>query len=581
MGSQCADQHTRCHDHVDVPNLDSFLHIDPADVHIYPDAHDHLNFPPHTHTCANRLANTHLNEHASTGNNFNAFAHRVSKPMRKSLQDFISGSFIASIILSAGLAGCGASAPAAGQPPLPFALVTVAPNASPTPTPFQPILWTPTPALLSQPLPFDQTQGGLELALSTATPPAPTQTDIPTIDPNFLINTVAPLPTIDSQVLNNGQETVNFLLIGSDRRSNTGSTRTDTMVVAILRPNEGQVSLISIPRDLWVSIPGYENNRINTAYQLGVSSGYPGGGPALLKETIQYNLGIRIDHTAMVDFNGFSRIVNTLGGVDVPVSCSYTDWKLIDPSYNPELEANWYLHTVNPGVIHMDGDLALWYARSRQKSNDFDRGRRQQEVLRALFVQALQAGTLTRIPELYNNLKDSVETDLGLGDILQLSLYAPKMTNADIRSYYIRPPIVNSWITSGGAYVLSPNQELLQQMLAEALSPSIKTVERQAIVIDVMNGTTIPGYETLAATRLNYAGYETNIIPSERQDYAYSVLIDKTAVQDRNFSSPILNVMGMLPGGLISSPDPNSAAHFLLILGYDYQPCFSPEKLGQ
>ena len=485
--------------------------------------------------------------------------------MKKRFESFI----IASILL----AGCATRALPMGQPTPLYALVTVAPNASPTPTPFQPIAWTQTSPPLSEPL--------LDLSLSTATPPAPTQTETSTPDPNFLINTVAPLPTFDSQVLNNGQETVNFLLIGSDRRSATGSTRTDTIVVAILRPNEGQVSLISIPRDLWVSIPGYENNRINTAYQLGKSSGYPGGGPGLLKEVIQYNLGIRIDHTAMVDFNGFSNIVNTLGGVDVPVVCPYTDWKLIDPSYNPELEANWYLHTVNPGVIHMDGDLALWYARSRQKSNDFDRGRRQQEVLRALFVHALQTGTLTRIPELYNNLKDSVETDLGLGDLLQLSLYAPRMTNADIRSYYIRPPIVNSWITSGGAYVLSPNQELLQQMLAEALSPSVKTAERQAIIIDVMNGTTIPGYETLAATRLNYAGYETHIIPSERQDYAYSVLIDKTAVQDRNFSNPILNVMGLSPNNLISAADPNSASHYLLILGYDYQPCFSPEKLGE
>jgi hypothetical protein len=153
------------------------------------------------------------------------------------------------------------------------------------------------------------------------------------------------------------------------------------------------------------------------------------------------------------------------------------------------------------------------------------------------------------------------------------------MTNADIRSYYIRPPYVSSTITSGGAYVLLPNEDALQQMLTEALSPSTRVVQHQAIVIDVMNGTSIPGYDTLASTRLNYAGYETHIIPSDRQDYAYSVLIDKTPAQDRSQSDPILNVMGMLPGSVIPAPDPNNSAHYLLILGYDYQPCFSPEKM--
>ena len=465
------------------------------------------------------------------------------------------------------LAGCGSIAPASSS--LPFAMVTSAPNSSPTPTPFQPIPWTPTGSPLS-PLVVDSSS-------PASIPPEPIQTEAPTPAPNFIINTVAPLPTIDPSFAN-GQETINFLLIGSDLRSGA-SFRTDTMVVAILRPNEGQVSLISIPRDLWVYIPGWDNNRINTAYQHGISVDYPGGGPGLLKDTIQYNLGIRIDHTAMVDFDGFRKIVDTLGGVDIPVSCPYTDWKLIDPSYNPENENNWFLYTVNPGVIHMDGDLALWYARSRQKSSDFDRGRRQQEVLRAIFTQALRAGTLTRIPELYNDVKDSVETDLGLGNILQLAIYAPKMTNADIRSYYIRPPYVTSWITDGGAYVLSPNQELLGQLLTEALSPSTRTVQRQAVTIEVMNGTSIPGYEELASTRLNYAGFETRIIPSDRQDYAYSVLIDRSVIQNNSTSDTILNVMGMLPGSLIPSPDANSTAQYLLILGYDYQPCFRPEKL--
>jgi LCP family protein required for cell wall assembly len=480
------------------------------------------------------------------------------------------------VILLAGylLAGCGALAPAPTPPPLPFKLVTAAPNASPTATAFQPIPWTPT--------------GTIGPVVDTPTPsvtvPPPTETPIPTIDPNILANTLVPFSTIEasggSQVLNNGQETVNFLLIGSDRRPG-GSFRTDTMVIAILRPNEGQVSLISIPRDLWVSIPEWGNQRINTAYQHGVSVGYPGGGPGLLQDTILYNLGIRIDHTAMVEFDGFRQIVDTLGGVDVPVACPYTDWRLIDPSYDPNNENNWHLYTTGPGLVHMDGDLALWYARSRLRSSDFDRGRRQQEVLRALFAQALQAGTLSRIPELYNNLRSTVETDLGLGDVLQLALYAPKMTNADIRSYYIRPPYVSSWITESGAYVLLPNEAELQGMLTEAMSPATQIVEKQAVVIEVMNGTAIEGYETLAASRLNYAGYETHIVPSDRQDYAYSVLIDKTAAQDFSQSDPILNVMGMLPGSVISSPDPNSKAHYLLIIGYDYQPCFRPENMGQ
>ena len=469
------------------------------------------------------------------------------------------------------LSGCSSFASAqtnAAPPALPFALVTAAPDASPTPTPFQPLGATST----STPVP---TPAGPTVT-PTITVPPPTETPLPTIDPSILVNTLVPFSTIEasgnSQVLNNGQETVNFLLIGADRSMGT-SFRTDTMVIAILRPNEGQVSLVSIPRDLWVSIPGAENQRINTAYQR--------GGAELLKETILYNLGIRIDHTALVDFDGFRQIVDTLGGVDVPVSCSYTDWRLIDPSYDPQNENNWHLYTTGTGVIHMDGDLALWYARSRQKSNDFDRGRRQQEVLRSLFTQALQADTLKRIPELYNNLRSTVETDLGLGDMLQLAIYAPKMTNADIRSYYIRPPYVSSWITNGGAYVLLPNEEMLQQLLTEAMSPSTRVVQKQSLLIEVMNGTSIEGYEKLAASRLNYAGYETRIVPSDRTDYSNSVLIDKTIAQDPAQSEPILHVMSMLPGSIVSSPDPNSTMHYQLILGYDYEPCFKPEDLGQ
>ena len=176
---------------------------------------------------------------------------------------------------------------------------------------------------------------------------------------------------------------------------------------------------------------------------------------ALLKDTILYNLGIRIDHLAIVDFDGFRRIVDTLGGLDVPVFCPYTDWHLIDPGYDPENENNWALYTVGPGVVHMDGDLALWYARSRKKSSDFDRGRRSQEVLRALYTRALQTDAISKIPQLYNDFSSSVITDLGLDGILKMAPLALHLNNADIRSYYIGRDDVTGWMTPGGASVLA------------------------------------------------------------------------------------------------------------------------------
>ncbi|MDP1778792.1 MAG: LCP family protein, partial [Anaerolineales bacterium] len=344
--------------------------------------------------------------------------------------------FILAILISA----CGASPSAPELAPLPIILITSAPNATATPTPFQPSLFTATlPSLYS----FDVNAPQFNLPSETPSPTA-----LPPIEPTATISLdqlfptqaapPAQAPAINPTALPplTDQETINFMLIGSDKRPGS-SYRTDTLVIAILWPKEGQVSLISIPRDLWIYIPTVGMQRINTAYQSGEVYGYPGGGPGLLKETIAYNLGIRIDHTAMVEFDGFRRIVDTLGGVDLPVSCAYTDWRLIDPSYDPYNEDNWWLYTVGPGQVHMDGDLALWYARSRSKSNDFDRGRRQQEVLRTIFQKALQTDTFTKIPQLYDDFASTVITDLGLADMLRMAPYAVNFTNANIRGYYI------------------------------------------------------------------------------------------------------------------------------------------------
>ncbi len=480
------------------------------------------------------------------------------------------------------LASCGtAPAPA----PLPFILITSAPNASPTPTPFQPPLAeqaTPTSLYYIQVPTLEPFFPTATASPTEVPPPQPS----PTVDLSSLFPTEAAPPPPDTSgqgptplppLTNN--ETVNFLLIGSDKRPG-GSFRTDTMVLVILWPKEGQVSMISIPRDLWIYIPTVGMQRINTAYQSGELADYSGGGPGLLRDTIAYNLGIRIDHTAMVEFTGFQRIVDTLGGINVPVSCPYTDWHLIDPSYDPNNSDNWSLYTVQPGIDHMDGELALWYARSRLESSDFDRGRRQQEVLRAIFNQALSTDTLARIPQLYNDFSSAITTDLGLGDILKLALYAPKLTNANIRSYYLRPPYVTPWVTPGGADVLLPNQPSLEQLLVEATTLSTTAVQRQTVSVEIQNGTSFAGWDILAANRLNYAGFETHILPADRQDYATSVLVDLTAAQDPAARNAILNSLGLYSATVMSAPDPNSPTQYRLVLGNDYQPCFQPQDLS-
>lgn len=473
--------------------------------------------------------------------------------------------FIFTLCLALLVAGCGD--PPASQVQAayaPYYLVTIPPDATASPTPFRP----------SAPI----AQNNQQAQATQPAAPLPTTTSFPTpTNPA----TIAPTPQVitAAQTVIDAPDAVTFLLLGSDTRGGS-SFRTDTIVIVIVRPHDGQVSLISLPRDLWVNIPTVGMQRINTAYQYGQLGGYTGGGPGLLKDTILYNFGLQIDHTAMVDFNGFRQIVDTIGGIEVPIACPYTDWRLLDPSYDPENENNWALYTAGPGLIHMDGDYALWYARSRKKSNDFDRGRRQQEVLRAIYARALNANLVPQIPQLYGNLSSTLTTDLGLGDILNLSPMALHLTNANIRSYYISGNLVSGWITPGGADVLVPNTDLIQAMLKEALSASPRQQERQTVKIEIQNGSSSDGWDALAAQRLNYAGYTTSYHNADNRQHAQTLLYDLTPEQDRNRSASLLAVLGLPDSALVSAPAANAETAYVLIVGNDYNPCFDPHGLA-
>lgn len=251
------------------------------------------------------------------------------------------------------------------------------------------------------------------------------------------------------------QQTHNILLLGMDQRSLGYAGRTDTIMVLSLDQVNSRAALLSIPRDVYLPIPGVGYSRINTAYGFGEER-QPNGGLALLSSTIEKNFGIPIHNYVRVDIQGFEEIVDALGGVDVTVDCDLYDEKF--PGY-------FGVYTLTAGDYHMDGRQALYYARSRKSTSDFDRARRQQRVLLAIRRRALEADLLPRVPALYTALRDTVDTDLGPGDIADLARWAAGFKMENLFGMVLRYPLVDDWVTPQGGMVQLPDLPAIDDAL--------------------------------------------------------------------------------------------------------------------
>jgi LCP family protein required for cell wall assembly len=244
---------------------------------------------------------------------------------------------------------------------------------------------------------------------------------------------------------------VNILLLGSDQRFGRGGFRTDTILLFTINPADNSVNITSFPRDLYVDIPGYTTNRINTALAR--------GGFETLVDTFEYNLGVRPDYYVMINFWSFVEVVDSLGGIDVNASQPLSEYTA----------RGWF--TIPAGLNHMDGDTALYYSRSRYSTSDFDRNRRQQEVVMAMIDKLINLYTIAKIPELYKIYSDNVTTNIELNDIIPLIPVAARIKNTKkIQNYYIGRGQVSSWVTPGGAQVLLPNREAVLSVMRQALN---------------------------------------------------------------------------------------------------------------
>jgi LCP family protein required for cell wall assembly len=366
---------------------------------------------------------------------------------------------------------------------------------------------------------------------------------------------------------------MHLLLIGLDSTENLGSQNTDVIILAAINKDTKQVSLLSIPRDLWVYIPTVGWNRINVAHKIGHRTGYPGGGPGLLAETIRVNFGLPVDHWGRLDFRGFTRVVDELGGVEMTVPCP------VNLQYKPPTSEEEQEMILEPGVYQMDGETALRYVRTRRGTSDFDRARRQHEFLKAMWNQTKEQfkglDWVPKIRGLWTALRDSFETDLNLLDFLSLVPTALEMKPQRIRSRYIGPGQTTGWVTADGWQVLLPDYAKIQQVVAGLYAPPAATgeqVAREEARVQVRNGTYRRQLALIAADQLRWYGLSiVDAAPADRPDYAQTQIIvynDKPQAVDllrRQLSVSAQNV--------IYQPDSSQPADILVILGDDYDPC--------
>ena len=285
-----------------------------------------------------------------------------------------------------------------------------------------------------------------------------------------------------------GKDRINFLIMGLDRRPREGQapSRSDTMFVLTIDPQTKTAGILGIPRDLYVEIPdgdgGYYEDRVNTALVVGEVNGYKGGGQQLAIDTVEHNLGVKIHHYIIIDFTGFEKVIDALGGIDIDVPTYVSD-----PYYSEsELPGDYNPQEFEPGIQHMDGPTALAYARIRRDSDDLDRIQRQQRIIFAVMDKALSLDVLGNALDLWDKYKDTINTDINDFQIAGFARLAADVSPEKISALSLGPA-TTPWMTPQGASVLLPSTEGIAKIV-QALFSDQQLLDEQAVV-EVQNGT--------------------------------------------------------------------------------------------
>ncbi|MEE9513635.1 MAG: LCP family protein [Anaerolineales bacterium] len=383
-----------------------------------------------------------------------------------------------------------------------------------------------------------------------------------------------------------GNERVTILLMGLDYRdweSGEGAPRTDSMMLVTVDPVSKTAGMLSIPRDLWVEIPGYGHGRINTAYVLGEQDRLPGGGPELAIKTVEKFMGVPIHYYMQIDFGAFERMVDEIGGVEIDVPEEIE----VDPILTPNL-------ILKPGKQTLSGEVALAYARARHtEGGDFDRSKRQQQVALAIRSQILRLNMIptlvTKAPVLYQELASGIRTNLSLEQMISLGLTVFQINPENIGRAVIGPPEMVTFerVIYGGevAEVLKPVPDKIRMLRDEifaatgAIGPSVDTGDPEAAAenefarLAVLNGAGEEGLAGRFADALGDLGFNvTEIANADRMDYPTTRIVDFTG--NPYTTQYLVTLLDLTQSQVLFQTLPDSEVDIALVIGYDWQALF-------
>ncbi len=380
----------------------------------------------------------------------------------------------------------------------------------------------------------------------------------------------------------NGTDRVTVLVMGIDQRSGDTDTayRTDSMMLLTLDPVGLTAGMLSIPRDLYVEIPGFpDRDKITTANFKGDAYRLPGGGAQLAMDTVELNMGIRVDYYVRVNFTAFETFIDQIGGIDV------NNPETIDDPLYPDCCYGYDPFYLPAGPQHLDGRTALKYARTRHSiGDDFGRAQRQQQVALAVRDKLSSANILptliTQAPAILSTISGSYDTNFSLDQMASLALLAKDVPRDRITSAVIdQDYIADIYTTADNQQVLILNiekfRELRETMFYTPEPPQLSApnaadlIAGEAATVEVLNGSSTAGVAAAAADYLRAKGVNVvNVGNADRSDYGATVIYDfKAKPYTTRWLADTFHVSS---SSLLASNNPDSPVDIRIVIGQDF-----------